>query len=329
VQRVKLQKGDHRRRYGLRAWIFIIAGFALGGAPTDVSATDQPAGPQPVQRLLDLSGLAWLGGDTFLTVHDAKYPDEGTRVRVSLLVLPNSLEGILWTPLDPDFPGRPSSDLESAARIPGTDQVLLVESGDNGSEFQRIFLAEWGPNGIEVLDAVDWSTFTTVFNVEGTAVAETGEGYLFIWAERNSGQQSTDINWTRLTLDPFAFDDNVASAEFTVPDSLVDGAGEPLYNRPVVGLDLDADGRIYAVAAFDPEGSVPDPDNGPFRSAVFEIGGVNDEGVEIDAEPRLLATVDGLKLESVAVREEDGRVELFIGSDDENYGGTLRPLPPP
>jgi hypothetical protein len=91
----RIAKGDHRRRYGLRAWIFIIAGFALGGAPTDVSATDQPAGPQPVQRLLDLSGLAWLGGDTFLTVHDAKYPDEGTRVRVSLLVLPNSLECIL------------------------------------------------------------------------------------------------------------------------------------------------------------------------------------------------------------------------------------------
>lgn len=37
--------------------------------------------------------------------------------------------------------------------------------------------------------------------------------------------------------------------------------------------------------------------------------------------------VDGFKTESVAVREIDGTVEIFIGTDDENLGNVLRPLP--
>ena len=51
--------------------------------------------------------------------------------------------------------------------------------------------------------------------------------------------------------------------------------------------------------------------------------------VALDPEPSLLGTVDGLKVESVALRELDGQTQLFIGTDDENYGGTLRRLPLP
>ena len=46
---------------------------------------------RPVQKLLDFSGLAWLGGDRFLIVHDAKNPDELNRDRVSLLKTPVSV----------------------------------------------------------------------------------------------------------------------------------------------------------------------------------------------------------------------------------------------
>ena len=82
------------------------------------------------------------------------------------------------------------------------------------------------------------------------------------------------------------------------------------------------------MAAFDPEGTVPNPDIGPFRSAVFKIGTVDAFGVVLDTEPTVHAVVDGFKVESVAVRENGNGVELFIGTDDEDYGGTLRPLPP-
>jgi hypothetical protein len=285
-------------------------------------------GFRPVQRLLDLSGLAWVGGDTFLAVHDAKNPDELHRVRVSLLMLPQSLEGLLWKPLRLRFPGGASSDLESAARIPRTDHVLLGESGDDASLFRRIFLAEVVGNRVSVTDAIEWSWFTDVFNVEATAVAETETGYLFIWAERASGEQSTEIRWAELTLDPFAIGPDLSSATFELPDDLVDADGNPLYSRPVVGMEVDRAGRIYIVAAFDPEGTVENPDDGPFRGAVFEIGRVAGGTVELHREPTLLHTVDGFKLESLASRDVDGGIELVVGTDDENYGGTLRPLPP-
>ena len=42
-----------------------------------------------------------------------------------------------------------------------------------------------------------------------------------------------------------------------------------------------------------------------------------------------LANVDGLKIEGVALRENSaGFVELYAGTDDENYGATLRPVWP-
>jgi hypothetical protein len=249
-------------------------------------------------------------------------------VRVSLLVLPQSLGAPLWKSLRPRFPGGKSSDLESAARIPGTDRVLLVESGDDASAFQRIFLAKVR-NRVRVIDTVEWGSLTEVFNVEGTAVAETDTGYLFLWAERSSGQQSTTINWTHLTLVPFGIGPDVSSALFELPEDLADHDGNPLYNRPVGGMDVDDSGRIYTVAAFDPEGTVSDPDNGPFRSAVFGIGRVANGTVVLDAEPSLLATVDGLKVEGIALREADDQIELFVGTDDENYRGTLRLLPAP
>ena len=42
---------------------------------------------------------------------------------------------------------------------------------------------------------------------------------------------------------------------------------DPLYNRPIVGIDVDSQGNIYTVAAYD-----PDEDAGPYASAVYRIG---------------------------------------------------------
>jgi len=93
-------------------------------------------------------------------------------------------------------------------------------------------------------------------------------------------------------------------------------------------MDVDSAGRLYIAAAYDPKGTVSDPDNGPFRSAVYAIGRIVDDAVVLDAEPKILGLLDGLKVESVTVRELDGEKQIFVGTDDENYGGILRLLPP-
>ena len=313
------------------AVILVLAGIVPAGAD------GRPRAKQSNRKLLDISGLVWIEDDLFLAVSDAKRPDENKLTRVSLLTLPSSLDGVGFRPLSPSFPGGLSSDFESAAGIPGSKKLLLVESADDDGKYQRIFLAKLvgkqiGRKRLRILDMVKWGSFTEVFNVETSAVAKTatGSGLIFIWAERNSGKQFTQIKWTDLNLDPFEIGrSGVKSVTFTLPANLVDEAGDPLYSRSVVGMDIDSEGNVYTVAAFDPEGDVEDPDRGPFRGAVLKIAKVIAGDVVLDAVPTVQAVVDGFKVESVAVRENGNGVELFIGSDDEDYGGELRLLPSP
>lgn len=83
----------------------------------------------PVQKLLDVSGLVWVEGDTFLAVHDAKFPDERKLTRVSLIQLPQSLDGMQWTPLKPD-----GLKIESVALRPG-DHGLEVFFGTDDENY--------------------------------------------------------------------------------------------------------------------------------------------------------------------------------------------------
>jgi hypothetical protein len=276
--------------------------------------------------LPDLSGLAWLGGDRFLAVHDAKFPDEADRPRVSLLELPAGLDGILWLPLSVAFPEMPASDLESAARIPGEVRgrvrVLLVESSEEVREkplTRRLFLAEVEGESVEIVDVALWPIPT--MNVEATAVADVGGTLLFLYAERAEGKGSTEIRFAEIELDPIRFGAFESAGAFTSP-----GPTGPIA-RPVTALEVDASGAIYVASGED-----PDDDSGPFRSAVYRIGRVarvdGRASVALDAAPTLLGVLDGLKVESLAVRERPGEaVELWVGVDDENYGGTMRPLP--
>jgi hypothetical protein len=324
---MKMERGQMKNsntKTSLSAALLIsIAWLACGPSMADGTSADSH-GP----KLLDLSGLAWIADDVFLAVSDAKTPDEDELNRVSLLELPDSLDGMGFQSVSLEYPGGPSNDFESAARVPQTNRVLLAESTDDNGEFQRIFLARVKQGRVWITDVAEWGSFTDVFNVESTAVAQYGSGYVFLWAERNSDEQSTHIKWTNMTLNPFMIGGDVGSVEFTLPDNLVNELGHPLYSRSIVGMELDSDRNIYTVAAFDPEGSVENPDNGPFRSIVFKVGRFHRGSVVLDDEPSILAMVDSLKIESVAVRENGDGMELFIGTDDENFGGILRQIPP-
>jgi len=93
--------------------IVMIGGLSLSAANAQTKRL--------ANTLPDLSGLVWVAGDSFLAFHDAKNPDENARPRVSMLWLPQSLDGITWNPIALDWPSPQglSSDLESASRIPG------------------------------------------------------------------------------------------------------------------------------------------------------------------------------------------------------------------
>ena len=275
-----------------------------------------------IRNLLDLSGLAWVEGDQFLGVHDAKDTKEKRNwPRLSLLTLPESeLQGVIWKPLQVEFPGREgqSSDMESACRLPRDEGFLVCESGQEGTDDRRIFHVVLADGKATVKSFTRWPV--PIKNVEGTEVCQVGEQLIFLYAERADSQPSTQLRWATLSLDNWKFGP-FSQVEFTCPDPRGQGA------RPIVGMDVDDEGTIYIVAAHDP-GS----DDGPFRSTAWKIGRIaaGERGTaEVTlTKPQRIATLDGLKVECVSLRKSaSGETQIFVGTDDEHYGGILRPLP--
>lgn len=314
------QRRDQRRRgrtTGLVAWLATLT-LVLVACSSDDSG-DEGGVEEPASTLPDLSGIGWLGGDEFVGVHDAKNPDELDRPRVSILRFTGDPEGTVFRTVDLEWPDPlgASSDLESVAAIPGTNNVLFAESGDDGDpDFRRVFMARWDGESMSVVDYAPWPV--DVVNVEGMAVAEVGSGYVFVFAERAQGKPSTQIRWATFDPETLGFG-SFSSVRFDNPDS-------DRLNRPVVGIDIDNRGKVYVVSAFD-----PDADNGPFRSSVYRVGRLvdDDNGPQLilREQPAVVGHVDGFKMESVTVGEVDGQREIFIGTDDENLGNVLRPLP--
>jgi hypothetical protein len=272
------------------------------------------------EPLRDLSGLAWVAGDVFVTVHDAKRADYP---RVTLVETPTAHGGIRVRHLDVDWPeaeGGIAFDLESVTRIPGTDLYLLAESGDNGRGPQRLFLVHLTLDGIDLLETVSWPV--SVFNVEATAVVEVEGALYFLYAERSQGEPVTRLRWAPMQLDPLRFGD-FEEVEVGVPS-------DEGMNRPIVDLAIAADGTIYAAASYD-----PDVDTGPYTSGIFRVGRLavaagaeaSRATVQRDTNPQWMALTNGLKIEGLAIREGEGYARtLFYGTDDEYYGGILRPV---
>lgn len=294
-------------------------------AAATIAISSNLAGAQDSVRpstLLDLSGMVWIDDDLFLAVHDGKNePEEVDWPRVSLVQLPKfELKGIIWRNLDVTFPGGqgPSHDLESVCRIPGGKAFLLCESGQKTKQYRRIFYAVYADGNLTIPAYLTWPVEVT--NVEATAVCRLGDKLVFLYAERAEGLPSTQIRWAKLSLDPLAIGD-FQEVTYHAQDPVGEGC------RPIVAMDVDRDGLIYVVSAYD-----SDTDDGPYRSVAWRIGKVTAgadgrPSVEL-CENKRLATLDGLKVESICVRHlSDGGKQVFVGTDDEHYGGILRPLP--
>ena len=294
-----------------------IVSAALPGCSNIELNLDRSKLPRRAATLPDISGLAWIEGDYFIAVHDAKNPEELKLPRVSMLQLPLDLDGITWEPLNPKFPTEKSNDFESIAKIPDSPLLLLVESTEEQDEkpfSRRIFLTNPSLGNSMFVDVIEWPVATE--NVEGTAVAKVGDRLIFIWAERAEGEESTEIHYADVSVEPYTISETAGS--FTPPYPIGNDA------RPVTGIDVDSAGVVYVSSAQD-----PGDDNGPFYSAVYAIGNLDDVDGEIQLtmypELKVPAILDGIKVESLAVREPPGEtLEIFVGLDDENYGGTLR-----
>jgi hypothetical protein len=298
----------------------ILSAAMFMGCTTTIPAHHQ--GVARASTLPDLSGLAWVEDDLFIGVHDAKRNSEKYHwPRISLVRLPKSeIEGVTWQSLDLKFPGLegPSNDLESASRITGGKGFLFAESGQEGEGARRIFFAVYRNGTLNIESQVAWPV--PVENVEATEVCQVGQQLVFLYAERAESLPATKLRWATLSLNPLEFG---AFKEVTYEG--IDPVGKGA--RPISALAVDTDGFIYIASAYD-----PGDDDGPFRSVVWRIGKMIADGngnplVEL-GEGKRVATLDGLKVESIAVRETgEGRKQVYVGTDDEHYGGIIRLLP--
>ncbi|MEO0795399.1 MAG: hypothetical protein AAFX93_09565 [Verrucomicrobiota bacterium] len=298
----------------------LVAGFVAVVLLSVEMSAQAPLGFRRASFLTDISGLAWIDGDRFLAVHDAKADDEKLDPRISILYLPSNDTGIRFRSRSLRYRGELSNDLESIAAIPGTNQYLLCESGDSdfdGSDDElRIYKVEVVRNSVRILDRINWPA--PIFNVEATTIGKLGDAYVFIYAERAEGEPTTEVNWAPFNPNDLTFGEfQSVTYENPDPDS---------FNRAIVGFSLSSDNEIYSVASYD-----PDVDNGPFAGGVYRIGVLEDDGgpvITLYDDPVLEGIIDGFKSESIAIRETqaDG-LEIFVGFDDENFGGTIRQMP--
>jgi hypothetical protein len=268
------------------------------------------------ETLLDLSGLAWVEGDLFLGVHDAKdNPEKHDWPRASFIRLPKSeLEGLQWRTVDLDFPGPEGrgSDMESICHIPGGRGFLFCESGQEGEGDRRIFHVVRDGDGLVINSHMNWPV--EIHNVEATEVCQVGDQLVFLYAERAESEPSTQLRWAPFSTDPLQIGE-FRELTYSCEDPTGKGA------RSIVALDVDESGNLYTVAAYD-----SGLNDGGYRSVVWRIGSIDASGVvKLLDDPVRQGVIDGLKVESLAVRvEEDGTKRLYVGSDDEHFGGILR-----
>ena len=286
----------------------LLAGCAGAGTPAPAVSV----GSEPAASLPPISGLACLPDGSFLAVTDVKNDPSRPSPFPPVLRVRAGEKRLTWEPVAvrwPDPDGAPS-DLESVAAVPGTDSFLLVESGFFQGRFGRVFRISLSG------ELLGFMTLTKpVENIEGTAVARAGDRLVYLDAERGENAADTSIRWYDLTLDPLRLGEP-RSVRLQLPEP----AGPR--HRHVSALEVDAAGRLFAVSDVDPG------DVGPFRSIVWEIGQVGEGGVTLLPMPRRVATVDGFKVEALAACPgADGKARLFLGADDEDYGGAIRPLP--
>ncbi len=285
-----------------------------------IALTACKSAPENYAHIPGISGLAFLGQDTFLTVHDTKYnPSDQKGIWFGLFYYPDKHlnSQFLWTPLHVDWGNLEQlpSDLEFATNIPNSPFILVGESGSSGSQHSRLFIFRSGNQNIKVETVVDWPS--KISNIEGATVCEINDAYWFIFAERSAKENQIQIGYAQLSIGTFVFSE-VQFLEISYHASATKG------HRAVSDLTCTTTGLLIAASSEDPGN-----DDGPFSSEIRVLGQlvVLQDKVQIDTSiSRKLAQIAGYKIEALALLQEKSETILLFGTDDEFFGGTIRPL---
>ncbi len=307
------------RMYRRTAWLVLMlsATPCLGAAAPAVPEADRAG----------YSGMAQLGENRYIVVHDAKHDDPGPRLallHISKGRTPRYEPVTVEAWLDRD---GPPSDLESVCVLPGTaPEALLAESAPGKGKRGRIFHMALAGNKARVLRVytLPMADGAAEFdNIEGMACAQRAPGRIVVLLGGWGGDPANPsgvVHWGELDTTQGALQWSNASMRFRAPGVWP----HPEERHDLSALYLDGRGKLWAAATSD------GGDEGPFNSVIYLLGRVDpaaEPPLRLEHTLEVTWSEDGLKIEGLAGPPASvPSAFMSFATEDEHLGGMWRPV---
>ena len=246
-------------------------------------------------RQFSISGVANFEKG-FIVVHDNKNKDQP---RISYLDKSFKIRKLIWP--EPKLP----YDLEALYRVPGyKNKFITMES--TGKAY--LFYIDPFNFRIEVVHTFTLPGLSNKMNLEGFAVFNSAQGQVFIYGDRGSNKRKSTL--ITALYDPTnhnIFEIKKFEIELPIPEKS---------KRNIADLAIDKNGGVWTAATSDPG------NNGPFQSAIYQIGQMSNVGTYSFNHPSLikpLLILENQKVEAMTFNKEG----LYLMTDNENYGSTF------
>ena len=170
-----------------------------------------------------------------------------------------------------------------------------------------IFLIDPFDFRIELLQTLTLPGITNKMNLEGLAVYNSAQGQIFIYGDRGSDKRSSTL------ITAFYEPDNHKIYE--VNKFVIDLPVPKNDKRNIADLTIDNNGAVWTSATSDPG------NDGPFKTAIYQIGQMSNVGTFDFNHPSLLKPlimIDNQKVEAMLF----DKGELILMTDNENLGAT-------
>ncbi len=237
--------------------------------------------------------------DGYLVVHDNK---KKKQPRVSFIDDEFRITQLIWP--EPELP----YDLEAAIQIPKiADRFILMESSGKCYE---VFVDPIDLR-MDLLHSFTLPGLSPKMNLEGLTIFPSGQGLVFIYGDRGSDKRKS----TLFT----AFFNPKKKSFFDIQQFTFDLPKPKKHKRNIADLAIKADGSIWTSATSDPG------NDGPFTTAIYELGEMDHAGTFIPAHPELLKPImvfGGQKVEAMIFHNG----HLVFMTDNENFGATFKQL---
>jgi hypothetical protein len=277
------------------------------------------------EDVTDISGLVRMKDGMLIAIHDTKVKspaDKGEKPRVSLVdgkFLKMTAFPIRWLE-----DGPPASDLEAGCRLPYSKDVLLFESGYFEGKYGRVFRCtpdhddQGHISGLRVVQFWKLPEAFEKLQVEGALCFARRSCPQLVIASRDGSLHTAPLDLNS----PNGAEIALVPMPVCLP-SFPELKGKDDQFRVISDMYVDKEGTIWAAATRDLGGS------GPFRSVVYNLGSLQVEGPVYIRQPSYWrkATIEGLKVEALEDALKSGH--LVFGTDDENFGGAVRPFEKP